>query len=48
MASFRPWGYQDFMFHPDVTKLAIGIVACYGFTGVFLALGSLKFNRRDL
>ena len=43
-----PWGIQMWLLHPDASKVLLAVSGCLGYTAVFLALGHLRFSRRDL
>lgn len=43
-----PWGCQQDLLHPDVTRFLGAALACLGYAAVFLALGYRHFSKRDL
>jgi ABC-type transport system involved in multi-copper enzyme maturation permease subunit len=43
-----PWPFHNDLLHPDAARVAGAAGACLGYTAVFLALGYLRFSRRDL
>jgi len=43
-----PWGWQNNLLHPHPSHWLGAIVACLGYTGLFLMLGYYHFDRRDL
>ncbi|MCZ6787203.1 MAG: ABC transporter permease subunit [Planctomycetota bacterium] len=43
-----PWGVQEKLLHYETSQVVVAILACLGYTLVFLALGYRHFSKRDL
>lgn len=43
-----PWGVQNRLLHFEPGQVALAVLACLGYTAVYLALGYRHFSRRDL
>jgi ABC-type transport system involved in multi-copper enzyme maturation permease subunit len=43
-----PWGLQNHLLHPDIGHSLAIVLACMGYTAVFLFLGYHRFKTRDL
>jgi hypothetical protein len=43
-----PWGVQNRLLHFETGQVVLAVLACVGYTAVFLALGYRHFSRRDL
>ena len=43
-----PWGWQSHLLHPDPGHWLVAGLACLLYTGVFLMLGYVRFETRDL
>jgi ABC-type transport system involved in multi-copper enzyme maturation permease subunit len=43
-----PWGWQNHLLHPDASHWLLAGLACLLYTAVFLTLGYVRFDTRDL
>ena len=43
-----PWGIQNYLMHPEWTHFLGAAAGCLGYTALFLMLGYIRFQRRDL